>query len=234
MATKTRATDDSQHAAIESAAYYPEIVALDDLTDHPRNYREHPDDQLEHLMASLKAHGWYRNVIVARDNTLLAGHGIVKAARKLGLQDAPVIRLDLDPNEPAALKVLAGDNEAGRLAEIDDRALSELLKEVKDFDADGLLGTGYDAAMLANLVYVTRPASEIQDFDEAKEWVGMPEYPAPEAPLTVLVRFRSEADRAAFARLIGIELSGNRGSFMWPPVQERDDVASIRLEESAA
>jgi len=217
------------------AAFVPETVVLADLKPHARNYRQHPDDQLEHLMESLREHGWYRNIIVARDGTILAGHGIVAAARKMGYTEGPAIRLPLEPNEPRALKVLAGDNGLGHLAEVDDRALSELLKEVKDFDLEGLLGTGYDEAMLANLVYVTRPASEIKDFDAAAEWAGMPAYDAggeaPEAS-KIVVHFRTDQDRAEFARLLGLRITAQSDTTWWPPM-ERNDLASVRFEVGA-
>lgn len=160
-----------------------EQVPLADLKPHPRNYREHPDDQIEHLAQSIRQNGFYRNIVVARDNTILAGHGVALAAGRLGMLEVPVVRLPIDPDCPAALKVLTGDNEIEHLAEQDDRLLSELLKEIKEVDLDGLLGTGYDEAMLANLVFVTRPAGEIEDFDEAAHWVGMPEYHDGEEPL---------------------------------------------------
>src|SRR5262245_8025035 len=97
------------------------LVPPTDLKAPPRNYRSHPEPQLAHLDQSLRTHGVYRNVVAARDLTLLAGHGVVEAAARLGLQAVPVRVLDLDPDEPGALKVLAGDNESARLAEDDDR-----------------------------------------------------------------------------------------------------------------
>lgn len=45
------------------------------LKPHPRNYRGHPDDQLAHIERSIRDNGVYRNVLVARDYTILAGHG---------------------------------------------------------------------------------------------------------------------------------------------------------------
>ena len=96
-------------------------VDIDKLKNHPKNYREHPDDQLAHLMKSIEQQGFYRNIVVAKDYTILAGHGVVKASRKLGLKEVPVVRLDIDANSTKALKVLAGDNELGRLAEVNDR-----------------------------------------------------------------------------------------------------------------
>ena len=123
-------------------------VALDDLRAHPRNYKAHPPEQIKHLAAAIEQHGVYRNIVVARDNTILAGHGVVQAARSLGLKTIDVCRLDLDPASPEALKVVIGDNEISRLGEVDDQLLSELLKEVEGI---GLVGSGFDEALASAL-----------------------------------------------------------------------------------
>lgn len=207
-----------------------ELVPLSELRPHPRNYKEHPDDQIEHLMQSIKENGLYRNIVVARDGTILAGHGVVKAARKLSLTDVPVIRLDLDSDEPRALKVMAADNEVAHLAEVDDRALSELLKQVHDQDLTGLLGTGYDEMMLANLLMVTRSREEIADFDEAAEWVGMPGYVRGPERFELHVFFESNSERLSFLEKNGLTLTHMGKSAWWPP-RERDDVKSVRFEQ---
>ncbi len=105
----------------------PELVLLSSLKPHPRNYRQHPEDQLLHLMESIKQNGLYRNILVSKDLTILAGHGVSKACERLEMKEVPVIRLDVDSESPQALKILAGDNEIGHLGEIDDRALTEIL-----------------------------------------------------------------------------------------------------------
>lgn len=128
-----------------------ETVPVGELRPHPLNYRSHPPDQIEHLARSIRDNGVYRNVVCARDGTLLAGHGVVEACRSLGLEVIPVRRLDLEPMEPRALKVLAGDNESSRLAADDEQALARILGEVRDAGA-GLLGTGHDDASLAALL----------------------------------------------------------------------------------
>lgn len=181
-----------------------EDVLLAELRPHPRNYQEHPDDQIEHLMASIRQFGFFRNVVVTREGTILAGHGAIEAASRLGMESVPAVRLELDPDSPDALKVLALDNEVPRFAERDDRGLSEILREIAAGASDGLAGTGYDEMILADLVMVTRPASEIQDFNEAAEWVGMPEYTPEDHTWKLVVQFTSEEDRAAFIKQFGI------------------------------
>ena len=81
--------------------------------------------------------------MVAEDSTILAGHGVVIAAKKMGLKTVPIIRLKVAADDPRALKVLAGDNEIGHLGEVNDRALTDLLKDLQSAE-NGLLGTGYD------------------------------------------------------------------------------------------
>ena len=211
-------------------SYVTEAVRLDDLRPHPRNYRAHPDDQIEHLKASLVEHGVYRPVVIARDSTILAGHGLVEAARRLGYAEMPAVRLDIDPDDPRAIKLLIGDNEISHLVESDDRSLSELLREVGSVDLGALLGTGYDEMMLANLVMVTRPASEIADMDAAAEWVGLPEYEPSETTLRLTVTFADADDRTRFAELVGLALGEHTVSIRWPPPAERVDQTSVRFE----
>jgi hypothetical protein len=214
-----------------------EQVAPGDLKPHPQNYRGHPDDQRAHLVQSIREHGFYRNVIVAKDGTILAGHGVVEAAIEAGLDTIPVVRLTIASDAPQALKLLAGDNEVMRLASIDDRKLADLLRDIRDNDIAGLLGTGYDDQMLANLVFVTRPSGEIAHYDDAAAWVGLPSYENVGNPPKVIVSFDSEADRERFIETLGIETLYKREngpwSFRWPP-RPREDLAALRFEEAAS
>ncbi len=209
-----------------------EEVAVADLKPHPKNYKVHPEGQFVHIAESLKQHGVYRNVVIARDGTLLAGHGVVEAAVKLGVKKIAVVRLDIDPDAPGALKVLAGDNELARFAEADDRALTELLKHIGKEDSIGLLGTGYDEKMLAALVMVTRPASEIMNMNEAAEWVGMPEYDEGGSQIKLVITFESEKERKRFidkSRLKILKMVGATWSSRWPAVGI-EDTSSVRFE----
>lgn len=207
-------------------------VALEDLKPHPRNYKKHPADQVDHIASSLKEFGDWRPVVVARDNTILAGHGLTLAARKLGWKEVWVHRLDLDPNERRALKVLALDNEVGRFADGDDRTLTELLREVMNDDPVNLVGTGYDEKMLASLLMVTRPASEVKDADAAAEWVGMPDYETEPERIRLIVCFDSEAEKAELVEQLGVTIAKTTGktSTAWYPPRERADLASLRFE----
>lgn len=212
-----------------------EMVLVSELKPHPRNYQEHPDDQIEHLIQSVEENTFYRNIVVARDGTILAGHGMWQATKRMGRERIPVIRLDIDPNSSQALKVMAGDNETSHLADRDDRLLTEMLKEIKDSaddGVDGLLGTGYDEMMLANLVYMTRAQDEIEDFDAAAHWVGMPEYDEGQGTLKIIVSFRNKADQMKFVRMLDLKFIGGIGKTrsVWWPHKEKGDPSSLLFE----
>jgi len=207
-----------------------EKMKVSEIFDHEENYRDHPEDQLDHIINSIKQNGLYKNIIVSTDGTILAGHGVMRAVRRMGLDEVPVIKLNIDKDSPQALKILTGDNEISRLAEIDDRNLSNILKSIKELDSSGLLGTGYDEMMLANLVMVTRPQSEIKDFDEASEWVGMPEYEKDER-YRLVVQFKSIEERDEFNERFDLKATKREGVMTtWWPYREREDRASIKYE----
>ena len=109
-----------------------ETVPINNLKPHPQNYKEHPENQLDHIIKSINEHGFYRNVVIAKDDTILAGHGVVMACIKMGKKEIPCIRLDIESDSTQALKVLTSDNEITNLAQVDDRQLSEILKEILD------------------------------------------------------------------------------------------------------
>jgi hypothetical protein len=208
------------------------IVPISDLKPHPRNYRAHPQDQIDHLAKSIKEHGFYRPVVCTEDMTIIAGHGIVSAAKSLGLAEIPAVILPIGSDDAKALKILTGDNELMRLAEVDDRALSEILREIKDVDE--LLGTGFDASMLANLVMVTRPQSEIRDINEAAEWVGLPSYEPKEQPCQVRISFMDSAVRRQFMVALGYPSDMKDESqcwSVWYPRKEREDPSSLRFAQ---
>jgi ParB-like chromosome segregation protein Spo0J len=211
------------------------VVPVDKLRPHPRNYQSHPADQLDQLARSIELHGVFRNIVVARGNVILAGHGVVLALRRMGWDRVPAVQLDIDPLSPKALHVLAADNEIANLADVDDRALTELLRDLADDDVDLLFGTGYDDEKLTALLLATRTRAEIPDFDAAAEWVGLPGYEQEAVEPQLLVRFDSPEDRDKLMEMMGCETphhrrkTNDRWSVWWPD-RKRNDPAAVRFE----
>ncbi len=221
-------TDTAQPVASEDR-----VIALRDLRPHPRNYQNHPEDQREHIRRSLLDFGQYKNVVAARDFTLLAGHGVIEGMTDLGWTHADVKVLDLDPDSPLALRLVAGDNEISNLADVDDRALTDLLREISGDPLAGLLGSGFDELQLSALVMTTRPADELARLSASGEWVGMPGFEAAPKNPQVNVQFETEEDRAAFLKLIGVTTTMSRNSVIstwWPERGGVDDLSSVRFQ----
>ncbi len=207
------------------------LIKITTLKPHPQNYRDHSDpDHRAHIRASIESHGFYRNVVAANDFTILAGHGVTEVSAEMGLERVPVVKLAIDSDSPQALQILAADNFISNGAVDDERRVTDLLKQITE-DAD-LLGTGFDGQQLAALAMITRPASEIADFDASAEWVGMPDYEAGPLPVAVNIQFDTDTDRLTFIDKMELVVSKRQGrtwSTWWPP-RDRNDVASLKWE----
>src|SRR5262249_21755753 len=144
-------------------------------------------------------------IVVARDLTILAGHGTVQAAAKLGRRQVPVLRLDLGPNDLDAKKILVGDNEIGNLAIPNDL---ELKGHLEDLNGDWI-GTGFDKAQFNAFRMLTRPPDALIPKDEMAEWdkiIGIPYKPGqPGARLNM--QFRTEKARQKFVKACQIQVT---------------------------
>jgi len=70
-----------------------EQIDIKRLTPYARNSRTHSDIQVSQIAASIKEFGFTNPVLIDEDNDIIAGHGRVLAAKKLGLDSVPCIRL---------------------------------------------------------------------------------------------------------------------------------------------
>lgn len=146
---------------------------IDKLLPYVRNARQHSDEQIAQIAASIAEFGFVNPILTGADGVLVAGHGRLAAARKLGLATVPVVVLDhLTPTQRRAL-VLA-DNRLAELATWDDALLRIELEALQDdgFDLDL---TGFDADALAELLADEEPQIEGRTEDDAIP--EMPEEP---------------------------------------------------------
>ena len=113
---------------------------LDRLIPHARNARTHSEAQVAQIAGSIAEFGFVNPVLVGDDGVIVAGHGRVLAARKLGLTEAPVIVLShLTPTQRRALMI--ADNQIAENAGWDDEMLAAELTALRDENVDlGLLG----------------------------------------------------------------------------------------------
>jgi hypothetical protein len=118
-----------------AAAEYVTVASLRPWVKNPRKN----DPAVAAVADSIKRFGFGSPIIARRENgEIIAGHTRLKAAIRLGLAEVPVRYLDL--SEPEAHALALADNKVGELAEWDDAALADLLRDLTaaDVSMDGL------------------------------------------------------------------------------------------------
>lgn len=125
-------------------------VAVEKLIPYVKNSRTHSDAQVAQIAASIKEFGWTNPILVDGENGIIAGHGRLLAARKLGKKDVPVIELSYMTESQKRAYVIA-DNQLAMNAGWDTALLSLELADLKEqgFELDIL---GFDAKELDKLL----------------------------------------------------------------------------------
>jgi DNA modification methylase len=115
-------------------------VEVSALIPYAKNSRTHDDAQVAQIAASIKEFGWTNPILVDGDKGVIAGHGRLLAARKLGMSKVPTIELK-DMTEAQKKAYVIADNKLALNAGWDTNFLSLELQELKDQDFDlSLLG----------------------------------------------------------------------------------------------
>lgn len=126
-----------------------ETVSINQLKPHARNPRIHPDHAIDKLVRSIEEFGWTNPVLVSEDGLILAGHARVKAAKKAGIKEVPVIRLPLSGDKATAYMI--ADNKLQDETDWDMPALKDLLEEL-DTGAFDMDITGFDELEIEDLM----------------------------------------------------------------------------------
>jgi len=117
-------------------------VEVTALIPYAKNSRTHDDTQVAQIAASIKEFGWTNPILVDGDKGVIAGHGRLLAARKLGMSKVPTIELK-DMTEAQKKAYIIADNKLALNAGWDTNFLSLELQELKDQDFDLTL-LGFD------------------------------------------------------------------------------------------
>lgn len=147
--------------------------AVASLIPYARNSRTHSAEQVSQIAASIREWGWTTPVLVDEEGCIIAGHGRVLAAQKLGIADIPCMVAEGWTEEQRRAYVIA-DNKLALNAGWD----NDLLKvELQALDAEGfdLELTGFAKDELA--AFLSEPTEGLTDED------AVPEVPA--VPVTV-------------------------------------------------
>lgn len=112
-----------------------EYRAVDSLIPYARNAKQHSDAQVAQIAASIREFGWGAPILIDGANNVIAGHGRLLAARKLGLAEVPVVPLEHLTDTQRRALILA-DNKIGENASWEDELLGIELSELKDAGFD--------------------------------------------------------------------------------------------------
>jgi DNA modification methylase len=157
-----------------------ESIPIDRVLPYAANARTHPDEQVAQIAASIAEFGFNVPVLLDDAGVLIAGHGRVLAARRLGLNAVPAIRLShLTETQARAYRI--ADNQIALNSGWDETLLAEELRALRAEDVDlGLLG--FDQETLDRLLDETGIALDGASATEAAD------QPAPEPPAEPVTR----------------------------------------------
>jgi DNA modification methylase len=156
-----------------------ESIPLDRVLPYAANARTHPDEQVAQIAASIAEFGFNVPVLLDDAGVLIAGHGRVLAARRLGLDAVPAIRLG-HLTEAQARAYRIADNQIALNSGWDETLLAEELRALQADDMDLSL-LGFDQETLDRLLDDT-------SFEENEAAAEAADQPAPEPPVVPVTR----------------------------------------------
>ena len=186
--------------------------STDKLVPYARNARTHSEEQVAQIAASIVEFGFTNPILAGSDGVIVAGHGRLAAAQKLGLETVPVVVLDhLTPTQRRAL--IIADNRIAENAGWDDAMLRIELQSLQEdgFDLDI---TGFDADALTEIM-----AGEETSVDGNTDEDAVPELS--ETPISrpgdvwILGEHRLVCGDATQASSYGQLLAGERVQMIW-------------------
>jgi len=147
---------------------------VDQLVPYVRNARTHSDEQISQIAGSIAEFGFVNPILVGDDNVIIAGHGRLMAAHKMGLENVPVIYLS-HLSELQRRALVLTDNKLAENAGWDEDLLRLELEDLQAQDFNLEL-TGFDFDEIDRLLNAdTEPAGNTDDDD-------VPE--TPDAPIS--------------------------------------------------
>jgi DNA modification methylase len=153
-----------------------EIRPTASLKPYARNSRTHSDSQIRQIAESIRAFGFNKPVLIDGNDEIIAGHGVVEAAKLLALESVPTIRLEHLSEAEKRAYILA-DNRIAEMAGWDKEILAIELQNLIEMETEfSITATGFEIAEIDSLL-------EILDEDKAAETEEPPPDADPGAPV---------------------------------------------------
>ena len=119
-----------------------EMLKVVDLFPYENNARTHSDLQIDKICDSIKEFGFVNPVLITKDNMIVAGHGRIMAAKRLGIENVPCLRVE-NLTETQIKAYILADNKLSEFAGWDMNLVGLELGELEADDFD-ITVTGFD------------------------------------------------------------------------------------------
>lgn len=189
------------------------------------NPRTHSEKQVRQIAASIETFGFTNPVLIDASDTVIAGHGRLRAAKQLGMETVPTLRLEYLTKEQVRAYVIA-DNKLAECAGWDRDLLSIELQELSEIDLDFDLDViGFETAELDVLIGGNEAEDETDPADASTGFEpGAPDVSRPGdlwqiGPHRLLCA--NSLDGGSYSRLLGGEKA--QLVFVDPPYNVRID-----------
>lgn len=169
MTKAKKKTADTEVPADLWPAYNLQRRKVSELIPYEGNAKKHPEKQINELMAMIKKRGFTAPLLITDKNGVIAGHGRLIAAKRLGHEEVPVIVAEGWTDEEVRAYVL-WDNKISEGGEWDREVLLKELIALDEVDFD-LSMTGFDDVDVDGLMEefgetTAAPPKEFEEYDE--------------------------------------------------------------------
>ncbi len=117
-------------------------VAVSDLIPYINNAKIHTEDQITRIASSIREFGFLNPVLIDAQKNVIAGHGRIMAAKKLGMTEVPCVYVEGLTDAQRKAYILA-DNRLAEMADWDMDLVRGELEELQELGFDTEL-TGFD------------------------------------------------------------------------------------------
>ena len=153
------------------------LQSIAQLKPYPHNARTHSKHQVRQIAESIRAFGWTNPVLVDAANRIIAGHGRVEAAKLLGLEQVPTIRIESLTEDQIRAYVIA-DNKLAENAGWDKGILAIELEYLMTLEDVDVTITGFEIpeidVLLEGAKQESAPEDALPSIDTSLEPITQP------------------------------------------------------------
>ncbi len=155
---------------VPKMADHIELKKVDELIPYSKNARTHSESQVAQIAASIIEFGFTNPVLIDGEKGIIAGHGRLMAAKKLGLKEVPVVVLD-HLSETQKKAYIIADNKLAENAGWDEEILASELADLKneDFNIDLIGFEDQELEKIFANLYDRENEQETEEIPEVEE-----------------------------------------------------------------